>query len=536
MEPQPSENIEDILGPQNQSNSDHLEDHDFLDEYKKDIVPDDEPDSQESNGNNVLVSRLGGAALAKQGDEDISFYTFGIEAIEKQFDHEIANRVKNEFLRIKTIEHETIGARESRGELSNQDRVIMRNLTVRGINATNLTPSEAGLAYAYATDATPDIVKHKAERLIGSINKSIDLERKRSNEVSSVYSDQESFNLKAELNDRYDAWERGEVDVSRGFDIEKALQKAIENGYEDTSYLRRELEDRDKEDLEKDGLVDESSLYVLGLPITQEELGSVQVYSSSKYTDITSSQLRGGYKKARKNEYGRVLKQKFEQLDPNDHSKGAESIRIAYNAWNRRHSSVGETSRFGANLSNLVGSGLKHLGEHVNPITGKKTYTSEIIGNTIGSGPIDIEQDLLFDFIADEVLQSRRLRSKEMLIYASSLAIRALNDIKKPEDEYKKVDYDNMRTAISFLGYYSARILGFREKEVRERYGSNRPIKKEFFEEIAAASKSMTEQRADYLNDLYKGPLTKMDEHVFNVLLNIEALNSKNQFINDEWD
>ena len=53
MEPQPSENIEDILGPQNQSNSDHLEDHDFLDEYKKDIVPDDEPDSQESNGNNV---------------------------------------------------------------------------------------------------------------------------------------------------------------------------------------------------------------------------------------------------------------------------------------------------------------------------------------------------------------------------------------------------------------------------------------------------------------------------------------------------
>ena len=504
-----------------------------LEEYRDSIAP---PETQEDATGGQLAKKIGGAALTDQGDKDISFFAFGVEAVEKQFGQEASKKVKNELLRIKAIESETISALEDRGELSNRDRVTMRNLMTRGVNAANLTPEEANTVYAYVTNATPEIVKHKAERLVDTINKTIDQERRKNDEFGLIYSNQEIFNLKAELNDRYDAWERGEIDVSRGFDIEKAFKKAIKNGYEDANYLRRELEDGDKDELMEDGLVDEDSLYVLGLPITQEELSDVQVYSSSKYTDVTPAQLRGGYKKGRKTEYGRALKQKFEQLDPNDHSKSAESIRAAYNAWNKRHTSVGETERYGVNLSSLVGSSLKQMTERQNLKTGETTYTSEIIGNTIGSGPIDTEQDLLFDFVADEILQSRRMRSKEMLMYASSLAIEALDGIEEPKDEYEKVDYKNMRTAISYLGYYSAKILGFREKELRERYGSNRPIKKEFFEEVAAVSKSLTDQRSDYLNNLYKGPLTKMDEHLFNALLSIEALNNEKQSASDEWD
>lgn len=441
--------------------------------------------------------------------KEIAIFAVTLGAIEKRFGIETSRGIQTELTIINDIQKETIGALEARGELSNESRAVMHGLSTRGINASNLTPVEAARVYAYATNATPEVVSEKVDRIFDRLDMHINAKKSRHDSADPTYFNQAEMRAKADLQDKYEAWTRGELDLERGFDVEEVYQKLIENGYDDNSFLRRKLEEDDAEDLIDEGLLDESSLYVYG-PFTTEDLENMQAFDVSKWRDITDQRSVGGYKKQTKSDYGKKLKQQFEQLDPNDNSRSARAIRIAYDAYNKRSFSTGEVGRAGANLSTLI-------------------------GDTIAAGPSGLEQDLLSDFVAREILQNRRLQAKSMLISSSSIAIEVI-DMEIPKDDSERVEYDSMKRACTYLGYYAAQMLGYKSDDLKKRYGSSRPFKKEFFEELAASAGALTESRSKYLDEAFPQYLTKMDEHLHNVNYRLQNLQHESQLLSDEWD
>ena len=250
------------------------------------------------------------------------------------------------------------------------------------------------------------------------------------------------------------------------------------------------LENDDIEDLLDSGLIEEDDLYLYG-PFTSNDINDIKLFNSSTWTDVTGRRYKLTRKKKKvelKNADGEVIK---------DADGKAKTTTI-------------EVDRAGATLASIIGD-----------------TVSPIISN--------IECDLTYDYIANEILQNRRLKSRDLLMASSAIALEVL-DMDPPEDKEKRESYNSAKKTCSWIGYYAAEALGYRKSELKERYGNTRPTDRNFFEEIASTSEQLTEERAAYLDKYFKKTFTKMDEHIHEVLNRLVEINEENPMTGEEWD
>lgn len=464
-----------------------------LDSLKNEIIPADDSNDETNPAVGVLANKNNYSVTeAAISGEEIAAFSVGMNAIEKRFGEESAAHISNELLKIDSIRNETLDALEQRDELKPELRSMARGLSTRGINAYNLTPDEVGRVYNYATNATPEIERAKIDRIFDAFHRHINSPSGRRDGLEPAFYNLEEAERKTELLDRYRDWDRGQLDLSRGFDVEATYERLIKSGeYEEGNWLLRDvLENDDIEDLLDRGLIEEDDLFIYG-PFTSNDIKDIELFNSNTWTDVTgwrSNLTRKKKKVELKNADGEVIK---------DADGKAKTTTI-------------EVDRVGATLAS-------------------------IIGDTVSPNISDIECDLTYDYIANEILQNRRLKSKDLLMASSAIALEVL-DMDPPEDKEKRESYNSAKKTCSWIGYYAAEALGYRKSELKERYGNTRPTDQKFFEEIASTSEQLTEERAEYLDKYFKQTFTKMDEHLHEILNRLVEINEDNPMAGEEWD
>ena len=157
---------------------------------------------------------------------------------------------------------------------------------------------------------------------------------------------------------------------------------------------------------------------------------------------------------------------------------------------------------------------------------------SDLLEQTIQPRVNNLETDLLYDHIASEVLQTRRLPAKELMEASTAISMDVLK-VKDGEDEKSEEDLKKMRGSIKYIGYYLGKIFGRSSEEMKERFGSTRPLKTEFYEEMIKEISAMGKSREDYFEKNYKPYLTKIDWHLHN-LLKAMAVNKETTSIMDD--
>lgn len=400
-----------------------------------------------------------------------------IDSVERRLSPEASKEVKNQLEVIDAINANTVSRVREAGNLSIEIENKTHALNLYGINSDNLTPEEVELVYDYTNDATDEIVKKKIDQVYDALV--IPIERVQSARNYNVYAEEEFIDPEhaRSIQDRYIAWQHGELDIERGFDIDATIERLAENGHEElTVYLKHRLEEDDVEDLIAQGLVSEDDVYIYG-PFTRADIEYAEGSLSATWENMVNWRLIGRSKKLGKRRY-----------DPEK--------KIGLNR-------SPEVDRLGATLFSLI-------------------------KDTVSPRANNIDQDLVRDYIAGEILQTRRLQAREMLMCSSALCLDLL-DVKAPGKEEKpeqKLEYLEARDAASRIAYYSAKVLDIDSKEMRKRFGSNRPIKKEFFEEILHASESISRDRSEYLDDCFSQILTKIDEHTHNLIGHLAALSA----------
>ena len=404
-----------------------------------------------------------------------SAFELAIDSVGRHLGDEEAESIKNQLEEIDKINTETIGTIRESGNLSKETELLTRRLSLYGVNSDNLTEKEVKSVYDYANNATDEVVIKKTNRIYDSIV--LPIERSRINRTLDLKADHDKskYTRIANIQERFIDWQNGKLDTERGFDVDEAYNRLLDEGYEPSNALRRHLEEDYLEDLLEEGLIDDSSIYQYG-PFTRSDIELAEKNLESSWESVVNRRLAGLRKKVGK--------------------KRTETM-----ATIGRYQSP-EIERQGANLNNLI-------------------------SNTVSNSTSNIEQDLVREYVAGEILQSRRLKVREMLMASASLCLDVI-DLDKPssDDSLEKLEYDEARTAASHIAYYSSKILNIDSKELRDRFGSNRPIRKELFEEILQSASQMPEGRAKYLDKEFNQILTKMDEHIHDIIERLSALAS----------
>ena len=169
------------------------------------------------------------------------------------------------------------------------------------------------------------------------------------------------------------------------------------------------------------------------------------------------------------------------------------------------------------------------------------TSLSALIDATIPSNTTDVEEELSYAFIAEEILQNRRLGPKNMLTVSSSLALKVLEMEEPKSSEMKKIHNEAMRS-MGWLTKYIGLFLGYSKEELRQRFGggkNERPVNVDFYREIVNTVKGMSDDRSDYLSKGEKRILTKMDEHMHKLINYVSALEKQedaNSIFSEELD
>ncbi len=441
-------------------------------------------------------------------------YALGVDAVRRHIGTAEADEVQGELERIDAIEPGTIFELRIHEKLSPLADSTARQLQFYGVNADHLTPDEARSVADFAADATPEIVERKVETIYDAFMRHVNGGRSRRDGLEPAYYDEAEFRRKTDLQDKFKAYQDGKIDLERGFDVEAVYRRLIEEGYDESSYLRRHLEEEDLDVLMDEGLVGESDLFVYG-PFTELDLDGIEADLSESWTDVTRPRFNGGTKKVGKRRREISAQRGVDQPSTTLHS----------------------------------GSSL-----------------AQLLGETIPVNANGIEQDLIHSFVATEILQNRRLSSKATLATSVSLAFDVLDlpelvapekpvEPEKPKDdsdeetmkkydeekkEYDKkkkkyddemedyapdkLEYDEARVSVGWLAYYSAELLGYRHDDMKKRYGSQRPISRKFFDKVMHDLAALKPSDYEYMDEQFKQTLTKMDEHMCDIMYNLAAL------------
>lgn len=394
------------------------------------------------------------------GSKNLTEFAPGMNALELRYGAEYTKHLREELAKIDSTEENSIGSLAHRGELPADVEKISMELDKYGVDASNLTVPEAKDVYDYATNATEEIVKAKTDRIYDALSRHINGVRNRHDGQEPAFYNERETEWKDEVRDRYLDWERGDLDTERGFNVDEAYDRLVEEGYEPSMALRRHLEEEDIEDLYDEGLIDESSMYAYG-PFTKGDLDEISIFEDRTWTDITNDRYLSG---------------------------ASEDL--------------------GKSLSTLL----------------KKTIISR--NNSI-------EEDLLYDHIANEVLQKRRLNAKDLTMVAPVIALESLS-VKAAEGAEQKIEHEKMQRSTRYVAYYLAKIFDRSSEEMKHRFDSTRPLSKEFFEEMIAEAKSLTESRAEYIDKSQRPYLTKLDEHLHRLLNGLGAVSTQSEIFASE--
>ena len=148
------------------------------------------------------------------------------------------------------------------------------------------------------------------------------------------------------------------------------------------------------------------------------------------------------------------------------------------------------------------------------------------------AGETSPEAGLVYDFVASEVLQDHRLKAKELLMASSAVALDSLK-IEGVEGKRQEKEFESLRNSISFVSYYLGKIFGRSTTEMKERFGSSRPISGVFLSEMIDEIKGLSPARVEYIEESFKPILTKLDEHFRNILNNKVTINEKSSIMDD---
>ena len=395
------------------------------------------------------------------------------------YDEETADYIISKASEIDKLEENTIYNLRRRGELPKEANALVASLGHYDIDANNLTVDEAIKVSDYAHNKTDDIIRKKTDRIYDAQVRHINSINSRHDGREPAFFNEQEYIDKLALQEKFVAWDRGEYSTEKGFDVDAAYQRLLGSGVEDPSgALKRHLEEEDFEDLYDEGLVDYDMCFTYG-PFTEKDIADAKIYQERTWTDITNSRYMQYAK-------GKAAK---DQNGSHDETKVGKSL-------------------------------------------------SDLLNETIRPGSMNVETDLIHDFVANEILQSRRLKARELAMTASAIALQTL-DIKDADDNVAKQTLKDMRRSVKYMGYYLGMIFDRKKTEMKERFGSTMPLSAEFFEEIANESKNLSEARAEYLEEHYRPILTKLDEHLHNLLYDKKAMSElfvASQEPMDEYD
>lgn len=155
---------------------------------------------------------------------------------------------------------------------------------------------------------------------------------------------------------------------------------------------------------------------------------------------------------------------------------------------------------------------------------------SALLDRTVNPHTEGIQSDLVYDYVAGEIMKSRRLGASEMMTAAAAVGLEAIN-------EYGKDMPNMLKSSLSYLSYYSAKMLGYRTDELKQRYKAARPVNAKFYDEVAKMAQGLSDDRREYLEKNYTGYLEKMDDHLMIVMDTLKAKDvGESSLFSDEDD
>ncbi|MBR3236253.1 hypothetical protein IKF92_01040 [Candidatus Saccharibacteria bacterium] len=428
------------------------------------------------------------SAIEVRQNKAVEVFEPAVNAVEKYFGQESAERVNNDLRRIDDIEEKTIKALENTDAMTDHAKGLVHDLRAIGIEAGNLTIAEAQSVDDFANNATPEVMDKKADIISEAISGSITSTHSRRHPFNPALVGEDYLKEINMLQDKCEAWDDRKVNTERGFDVENVYARLVEEGeIEPSDYAKQELEDSVIEDLIERYDLDERDFYVYG-PFTGRDLNRAKDFLEQNYTQIVNRRFNGGMKRVNTH-----------------HKQGYKTDEEYAEVVAKDRATRPEIEHSGASLASLL-------------------------NETIRNNSQDIEGDLVRNYVASEILQTRRLDMKNLVITSSAVSLEVLNQEKpSPDDKRTLEEYHLARQSVKMLAYYSGRALDYDQKEMKKRFGSTRPLSKEFFEEVASATEQLSDARSEYLDDEKKQYLVKMDEHLHEALIHLGALSAENR-------
>ncbi|MBO7657111.1 hypothetical protein J6S55_00460 [Candidatus Saccharibacteria bacterium] len=435
-------------------------------------IPTDSSNAEEkaknSEENSTVNRELARAAMknAELAVSDIETHRASFFVAEQHLPAEYINIIRDELTHIDEIENtETIEMRRELGTLPKDFIKTEHALIASGINPNLLTVDEAQGLYDYASNVNQEIIEQKAESVANAIARIRNGARSRRDWAF----DPAKAERMDQLAKKYERYERGEIDIECGFD------KAY--------YL--EDERRAAEDFNFTSANDRAT----------EEGMRPDDYSVQAYSRLVRDMKTDGY-----------LERAFEDMDVEELLEEGiieEDDLFVYGPYTRRDL--------------REDYGIFKMSTWVDAVNFRdKSNVANILQESVIARNEDTESDLLREYVAKEILPNRRPTPKSELLLFSALgadfADKANEEIEAVMSKEKAKElHDNL----SWASYYAAKILGMNSDELKEEYGSTRPVSKEFFEEVLKRSEALTEQQEKWMKKNVAPYLTKLDDRIF---------------------
>lgn len=400
----------------------------------------------------------------------IETHRTGLALAEKHLPTERVREIAVELARIDEIEQtETVEMRRELGTLPKEFARTEYALVAQGINPSRLTVEEAANVLAYTTNSSEDAIEKKTNLIAGAINRI----------HNGVHSRRDwSFDPERQarfdrLADKYDRYERGEIDIECGFDRERYT--------ESIDSLR--------------GIDDDHSFDDAREIATAENAARMGDHSNGAYARFFRDMgVASRYER---------LFDEFTVEELLEENIISEDDLFLYGPFTRRDISedfeLFKTSTWVDIVNNR-----------------EKGAVGDILEQVIPGRTDDVEMDLTREYVAREVLPNRRPGLKNTLALVASVGLEYLESgWNAAEEVLGTKQADDLQRSLAYASYYSARIMGMSSEELREEYGTSRPVKKEFYEELLKRSENMTEQEEKYLAIDEAPYATKLDSHLF---------------------
>ena len=397
---------------------------------------------------------------------------FAVEAVSRHLPSERAAEINTALREVEwKIDHETFDAiQRTTGTLTPAQQQIVTALEKRSINPMGMTPEEAKKILEYATDATPEIVKEKTEKIADLVTKI----RNGARGDRRDWAFNSSYGVRMDiLWDKFDAYEEDpEKYTQYGFDL---LDQAVHNGsydvlpsYDGTEVARishDEVLDKTPEDfgipfeeyggidgledLIADCYVEEDCVFAYG-PYTFRDLKEISDFVDPTWASVTNPRMMKG------------------RLDDQTLDNG----NIQYGVVERG----------------------------------------------------DVLTDLVREKISTEVVEERRVKAKDLLSMFASVGLDfvAIKDMSEQGNitEEQEAILRDIQSKLVDCAHYVNYACRFDRTENKKKYNAVEPHIAEYYNDVLALAESWDDKTVAKTEEDYGPVLTKVDD----LLLKITAL------------